>query len=59
MATVKLKVGNKIYKAETLPDDVTTAANERIQKKVQPVIDQIRIRRRLAIIAASKIVFTR
>ena len=59
MPTVKLKVGNKTYVVEPLPDDVIIAANKRIQKKVQLVIDQVKIRRRLAIIAASKIVFNR
>ena len=54
--TMKLRVGNKTIEVTPLSQDKVTKADNRIQKKVQPLFAKIKRTRSLAKITASKII---
>lgn len=51
-----IRVGNTTMQVEPIPADEAAKANARIQKKVQPVLMQIRKTRRAAAMTASRII---
>lgn len=54
--SIEIRIGNKLLEVKPLSADEVAKANARIQKKVQPVINQIKKTRRAASITASKII---
>lgn len=54
--TTTITIGNMSVEIETVPVATVDRANARIQRKIQPIFNQIKRTRRAAAITASKII---
>jgi hypothetical protein len=54
--TISLKIGNASYKVTPVPANEVARANARIQRKVQPFLQQIKKTQRMSAVNASLIV---
>lgn len=56
MKNVKtIRFGNKSTKVRLLPEDVSIAARDRIQKECDPIVASIRVRKRKALMRSRTI----
>lgn len=54
--TIEIRIGRRFITVRPMSENEVVKANQRIQKKVQPVVNQLKKTRRNASITASRII---